>query len=289
MKIRVHYRNQHFKLTVDDETNIEKLKCLIRDFIFTNPKDKNRPFDISLNGQEPLNVSNEWKIGENLVNSDLHSEGESPLPPDWKKSDLIKLEYTHTHTPEFQYCLTCFTVSSSLVVNGYAEISGKKICRTNCKFKKKLFFFGKIAENTDIRKSIVYRNMSEFSTTFKDSISIKLLLLAKNYVGEVLENSLLGLNFDVQLAIAKYLDIKSLIALKETCKTFNDICKDNSIWKRWYTVDFGNTPLVNLNITNWFDIYRERRVSRSNSVQLFMPFQYQGTRFQYVFPGLPLL
>ncbi|GLH11527.1 Uncharacterized protein GBIM_16283 [Gryllus bimaculatus] len=76
----------------------------------------------------------------------------------------------------------------------------------------------------------VFFNLRDLSVKFKNSIAHPVRSAVLNEEG-ILNASLLGIPYEIQLKILGYLNIKELAQIAQTCQYFSYLSKDQRIWK----------------------------------------------------------
>ncbi|CAF1359598.1 unnamed protein product [Adineta steineri] len=109
-----------------------------------------------------------------------------------------------------------------------------------------------------------YHDLQNLSRSFKDNLANRLLCKLLEESGQRSSATLIGLPNEIKLRLAKYLPIKSLLALQATCRDIHNTLNDNLLWHDLCIRDFEKAALVSIphtpdsstNGKNWYKLYR---------------------------------
>ncbi|UJR09741.1 hypothetical protein I4U23_013970 [Adineta vaga] len=109
-----------------------------------------------------------------------------------------------------------------------------------------------------------YHDLQNLSRSFKDNLANRLLCKLLEESGQRSSATLVGLPNEIKLRLAKYLPIKSLLALQATCRDIHNTLNDNLLWHDLCIRDFEKAALVSIphtpdssaNEKNWYKLYR---------------------------------
>ncbi|CAF0884604.1 unnamed protein product [Adineta ricciae] len=109
-----------------------------------------------------------------------------------------------------------------------------------------------------------YHDLQHLSRSFKDNLANRLLCKLLEESGQRSSATLIGLPNEIKLRLAKYLPIKSLLALQATCRDIHNTLNDNLLWHDLCVRDFEKAALVSIpqtsdnaaNEKNWQKLYR---------------------------------
>jgi len=129
----------------------------------------------------------------------------------------------------------------------------------------KEIFTASILYSNFIKDSGDVKNPAQLARMFKNEVGLPLLKSVRIELG--LSMGLANFAPEILLLIAKYLDVKSLMSLSRTSSQFNSLSKEESIWKHYFSRDFGEKKVEGRSDSDWYKLYidewkREREARR---------------------------
>ncbi|CAF0979372.1 unnamed protein product [Rotaria magnacalcarata] len=152
-------------------------------------------------------------------------------------------------------------------------------------------------KSTNLNAVLPYHDLRTLSRSFKDNLANRLLCKLLEESGQRSSATLIGLPNEIKLRLAKYLPIKSLLALQSTCRDIHNTLNDNLLWHDLCIRDFEKAALVSIPHTseslpqdkNWYKLYRIMYAQKQATLRHQMkssPF-FHPTLFPLVPPGHP--
>ncbi|CAF3103112.1 unnamed protein product, partial [Rotaria sp. Silwood2] len=148
---------------------------------------------------------------------------------------------------------------------------------------------------TTLNAAFPYHNLRNLSRSFKDNLANRLLCKLLEESGQRSSATLIGLPNEIKLRLAKYLPIKSLLALQSTCRDIHNTLNDNLLWHDLCIRDFEkavsipHTPDSSTHGKNWYKLYRIMYAQKQATLRHQIkssPF-FHPTLFPLVPPGHP--
>ncbi|XP_076091852.1 F-box only protein 7-like isoform X1 [Mytilus galloprovincialis] len=168
---------------------------------------------------------------------------------DWKRGSPASytLKYTHNSCSDTDiFTLVCLKMGKLLIIHGRSpDKEDIPLNITFCDFIQSI--------DGEINK--VYKNLPKLSMIFKDNISLPLLQTYRQNHGFPVLSGIMSLSHEIKLTVFSFLDVPSTVRMMDTCKDFQQICKDRYLWRRHYLKDFGNRQNNDLS-QDWYTIYK---------------------------------
>lgn len=173
----------------------------------------------------------------------------------------LQMNFVYSTLEKSSFSLLLLPVLKTLFIHGLVRVENDE--SMNVKLPVRVSDFVNSDISGDIYAAYKVSNLPKFSRIFKDSVAYPLLQFALTASGLCSKPSLLTLVSELQVAVFKYLDVRSLLHLSAACSHLQTICKDRAIWRHMFVRDFGVTGLSAMHLKqDWKQLYREKYVQK---------------------------
>ncbi|CAG5120246.1 unnamed protein product [Candidula unifasciata] len=183
----------------------------------------------------------------------LQTQDAAMMPSDFKRPGYYLCSYNYVITADASASCSVVgvTAGASIIAHGLAPVSPD--LKTDHLQLKSTEFVRTLSQDAPA----TYRALDKLSRLVKDTICLTLINKLVTAAGFPERQGLQALPYETKLRVTSFLDARSLCHLGQTCREFNTLHRDKTLWRILYIRTFGKPDDCSLS-RNWYEMFKVR-------------------------------